>query len=211
MGKKLFPKPKGSAGRPAKDGERYACGKLKPPPPNPVVLAHRAALCADPLMATNPIDCMLANRWITEDQHRTACRYREDRHRAQLCGPNVPTQKDLSAPEGVDTRNLRFANLSFGEIAAIWDSVMGRTQMPVTDQEQAQHRAWERYKQASRSMTLEQFTEVDDVVMHDSWPQWVIQRKAGRFGTAWERKFKLLTDGLNAIMGAVYDTKARAA
>jgi len=212
MGKRTSPRANtGRGGRPRKEGDRYECGKLKPPPPNPVVLAQRAALCADPMMATNPIDVMLANRWISEDQHRTACRYREDHNRAQLCGPTVPTQQDLSAPEGVDARNLRFTNMTHGEIAAIWDSAMGRTPAPMTDQEDAQHRALERYKAANRAMTTDQQNEVNGVVLLDSWPQWVIQRRAGRFNTSWERKRVLLLDGLNAMQDKVYEPKRRAA
>lgn len=210
MGKATNPKPRSKGGRPRQEGERYACGKLRRPEPNPVVLAHRRALCEDPTKATNPIDVMLANRWISEDMHRTACRFREDRHRAQLCGPNVPTQKDLSAPEGVDARDVHFDRMPHADIAAIWDSAMGRTPAPVTDQEQAQQRAWERFKAACDAMTLEQRSEVEDVVLHDSWPQWVIQRRAGRFDTSWERKFTLLIDGLNAMMAGVYDRRMAA-
>ncbi len=210
MGKATNPKPRSNGGRPRKEGERYECGKLKRPEPNPIVLAHRRALCDDPTKATNPIDVMLANRWITEDQHRTACRFREDRHYAQLCGPNVPTQKDLSAPEGVDARGMNFSQMPNADVAAIWDSAMGRTPAAQTDQDQAQARAFSRYKSACEAMTAEQRAEVEDVVIHDSWPQWVIQRRAKRFGTSWERKYTLLIDGLNAMMAGVYDRRMAA-
>lgn len=210
MGKATNPK-RSKGGRPRQVGERYACGKLKPVGPNPVVVAHRQALCDDPTKATNPLDVMLANRWMTEDQHRTACRFREDRDRAQLCGPNVPTQKDLSAPEGVDARDVHFGQMPFADIAAIWDSAMGRTPPPATDREQSEGRAWQRFKDACSAMTLEQRSEVEDVVLHDSFPQWVFHRRQGRFDTSWERKRDLLLSGINAMMEAVYDRKARAA
>jgi hypothetical protein len=210
MGKATNPK-RSKGGRPRQEGDRYACGKLKPVGPNPVVVAQRQALCDDPTKATNPLDVMLANRWMTEDQHRTARRFAEDRARVDFGGPNVPTAKDLSAPEGVDARDLQWTNLSHAEIEAIWDSALGRTPPPANVCEDADRRAWERYQDAVRSMTREQHLEVQAVVLHDSWPQWVIQRRAGRFGTSWERKRDLLLSGINAMMEAVYDRKARAA
>lgn len=211
MGKATNPKPRSNGGRPRQEGERYACGKLRRPEPNPIVLAHRQALCDDPTLATNPLDVMLANRWITEDQHRTACRFREDRQRVDFGSPNVPTAKDLSAPEGVDARGMNFSQMPNADVAAIWDSAMGRCGLPQDESEEADRRVWRRYKDACLSMTRAELMEVEAVVIHDSWPQWVIQRRAKRFGTTWERKRDLLISGLNAMMEAVYDRKARAA
>lgn len=210
MGKATNPKPRSKGGRPRQEGERYACGKLRRPEPNPVVLAHRRALCEDPTKATNPIDVMLANRWISEDMHRTACRFREDRHRVEFGGPNVPTAKDLSAPEGVDARDLHWTNLSHAEIEAIWDSAMGRGGVPASESEKADLAVWRRYKEAVRCMTRDQHMEVQSVVCHDSFPQWVFHRRQGRFDTSWERKFTLLIDGLNAMMAGVYDRRMAA-
>lgn len=45
-------------------------------------------------------------------------------------------------------------------------------------------------------MTSEQREEVTNTVLRDSWPQWVLQRVSGRFGTAWERKREVLIAGL---------------
>lgn len=33
----------------------------------------------------------------------------------------------------------------------------------------------------------------------ESWPQWIVQRCAGRFDTPWERRHRLLAAGLEAI------------
>lgn len=46
-------------------------------------------------------------------------------------------------------------------------------------------------------MTPEQRQECHLVVIQDSWPQWVLQRAHGRFGTSWERKRNHPIEGLN--------------
>lgn len=205
------PKLRSKGGRPRKDGARYPSGDLRPAGPNPEVLARRLSLCDDVTMATTPIDVMLANRWITEDQHRTAARYRQDRNHAALSGPSVPVQRDLSGPEGAGARALSFAQLSDKEIAAVWDSALGRTPGPASDQHKSQAEAMERYQKANRAMTPDQRKEVNDVVVLDSWPQWVIQRRQGHFGTAWERKRDLLINGLDRLQQEIYAPRRKAA
>lgn len=204
------PKIRSKGGRPRKEGARYPSGELRPAGPNPEVIARRKALCGDVTMATNPIDVMLANRWITEDQHRTAARYRQDHRSAALCGPAVPTQRDLSAPAGVDTRDQSFATMPDKDIAAVWDSAMSRTPPAANDQQAGQTRAMDRYREANRILTVAQRMEVNDVVLLDSWPQWVLQRRAGNFTTSWERKRDLLIDGLDLIQ-ELYAPRRKAA
>ena len=204
------PRGRSKGGRPRKEGARYPSGDLRPVGPNPETVARRRTLCDDVTMATTPIDVMLANRGITEDQHRTAVRYRQDHGYAGLCGPAVPTQRDLSAPEGADARALTFAQLSDKEIAAVWDSAMGQTPPPANDRHASQAKAMDRYREANRLMTVRQRQEVNDVVLLDSWPQWVIQRRAGHFTTSWESKRVLLIDGLDRIQ-EVYGPRQKAA
>lgn len=204
------PRLRSKGGRPRKEGARYPSGDLRPVGPNPEIVARRQTLCSDVTMATTPIDVMLANRWITEDQHRTAARYRQDHAHAGLEGPSVPTQRDLSAPEGVDARGVTFAHMTNAEVAAVWDSAMGRTPAPANDQHASQARSMDRYREANRLMTVGQRNEVNDVVLLDSWPQWVIQRRAGRFDTTWERKRELLIAGLDLIQ-TLYGPRQKAA
>lgn len=205
------PRIRSKGGRPRKEGARYPSGDLRPAGPNPETIARRQALCSDVTMATNPIDVMLANRWITEDQHRTAARYRQDHAHAALNGPTVPTQRDLSAPTGVDTRGVSFAHMTDEEVAAVWDSAMSRTPPAANDQHASQSKAMDRYREANRMMTVAQRNEVNDVVLLDSWPQWVLQRRlAGRFDTSWERKRELLIDALDLIQ-TLYAPRRKAA
>ena len=48
-------------------------------------------------------------------------------------------------------------------------------------------------------MTAAEQAEVFACFCLESWPQWIVQRCAGRFDTPWERKHRLLTAGLEAI------------
>lgn len=197
-------------GRPRQDGARYPSGELRPAGPNPETIARRQALCSDVTMATTPIDVMLANRWITEDQHRTAARYRQDHAHAGLDGPTVPTQRDLSAPASVDARGQSFAAMPAKDVAAVWDSAMSRNPPAANDRDAGQARSMDRYREANRMLTPAQRNEVNDVVLMDSWPQWVLQRRAGNFTTTWERKRDLLIDGLNLIE-SLYAPRRKAA
>lgn len=184
-------------GRPRKEGERYPSGDLKPQGPNPIVVEHRKALCDDITKATCPIDVMLANRWISMDDHRNAVRYRRDHDQARLQGPNVPVQKDQSVAQGADARDLRFTNLTHKEIADIWDSAMRPSRGGPSDQ--GQKEAMRRWVAAGDALTQEQRDELHNVVLLDSWPQWVLQRRAGRMNTSWERKFDLLMAALASL------------
>jgi hypothetical protein len=82
------------AGRKRLDGERYACGKRRPPAPNPKVVALRRAMLGGEApspgalaAAENPLDLMLARGWIDEPLHRAAADYAALHRRAALDGP----------------------------------------------------------------------------------------------------------------------------
>ena len=52
-------------------------------------------------------------------------------------------------------------------------------------------------------MTPNERAEVHNVCILDSWPQWILQRRAGRMATRWERKRDLLISGLRAVRRAL--------
>ena len=231
MGKATNPKPRSKGGRPRQEGERYECGKLKPPAPNEKVLAFREAVASNRTRAENPLDTMLENGWITHDQYITACKFRDDRRAAKMGGPAMPVAKDLSEPEGIDARDWSFSRMKNEEVVELWNRVFSRTPPTPERQTEVEAAAWDRYKRAAKTMTLEQFTEVHDVVMRDSWPMWVIlwakhkrdrerlkatlspaefEALPERAPTSWDRRRTLLIDGLNAMMAGVYDRRMAA-
>jgi hypothetical protein len=110
-------------------------------------------------------------------------------------GPTVAVQRDQSTPEGADVRALSFAHLTDKEVAAIWDSAMPPARSPSDDQDR-RAKATRQWKEINDAMTSAERQEVFNVVILDSWPQWIIQRASGRFGTAWEANRFLLMEGL---------------
>ncbi len=232
MGKATNPK-RSKGGRPRQGGDRYACGKLKPPAPNEKVVAFRDFVCKDRKRAENPLDAMLANDWITHDQYLTACKFRDDRNASKIGGPKMPVAKDLSEPDGIDARGWSFARMKNEEVAKLWDKAFSSTPRTPERQTEVQAAAWDRYKRCARAMTFDQLTEVHDVAVRNNWPMWMIlwaqedrareKLKAtlspaefaalpkDRKRTSWDRQRDLLLSGINAMMEAVYDRKARAA
>ncbi len=118
----------------------------------------------------------------------------------------VPYEQAPAVMEGVS-----FAHMTDKEVAQVWDSAMSRTPPAANDQHASQSKAMDRYREANRMMTVAQRNEVNDVVLLDSWPQWVLQRRlAGRFDTSWERKRELLIDALDRIQ-TLYAPRRKAA
>lgn len=186
-------------GRPKKANvERYPSGQIKRELPNPLVLEHRAMLCDNPVMATIPLDTALANGWITEDQHRAGVMFKRIHARAQIGAPGVQLSADRSVPVGSGARDLQFAHLTDKEIVSIWESAM--PDEPTADEDETRaSRAMKAWRALNEAMRPEVRQEVFNVCILDSWPQWIIQRRAGRFDTSWERKYLLLIDGLAVI------------
>lgn len=70
-------------GRPRLEGPRQACGRLKPPTPNPVVVAQRRVLLSKPDAkgvglrdAENALDLLLARGWLPVTLHHAAREFR---------------------------------------------------------------------------------------------------------------------------------------
>jgi len=187
-------------GRPKAQGERYACGKLRPQKPNARVVDIRQAFGLAKLgQKFTPVEVAFERGWIDEDSYRAAARYAALYRLASYGAPRVAMRKDRTMPDGANVRDLNFAHLTDKEIAAIWDSALPSKSIQGDDLERREN-ATKAWKIANDAMTPQQRQEVFNVVVLDSWPQWVIQRAAGRFGTAWEAKRDLLLGGLAFLL-----------
>lgn len=197
MGKATSPRVRRSkGGRPRQDGDRYPSGKLRPPQPNDRVLAIRRSFGLDKLgQQFTPIEVAFHRGWIDEATYWTAARYAVLYRVAVTGGPGYANQNLPEAPASVEVRALSFAHLTDAEVTAIWDSAMGEP-ISATDEDR-RVRATKRWREVNERMSADQRREVMSVVILDGWPQWIIQRAAGRFETTWERKRELLLTGLN--------------
>lgn len=208
MGKGLNPRKPGKStgGRPPKEGDRYPSGKLKRPGPNQLMVDRRKALCADVTMASCPLDAAFSNGWISPAEYAAGQAYIAVHARANLGSPGIPSQADHSQPDPVaDIRRVSWSALSDNEIGRIWDSAMRDlgTEGGLARLEEEAADAMVKWKALSAAMTLAERTEVDNVCIRESWPQWILQRAAGRMDTSWEKSRKILVAGLRAIRQAL--------
>lgn len=200
MGKATTPRvsSRSKGGRPKQSGDRYPSGKLRPQKPNEKVVEIRQAFGLEKLgQKFTPIEVAFHRGWIDEETYWAAARYAA-LHRTAMAGAGAPqhaNQNLREAPNTVDVRALSFAALTDREVAAIWDSAMGSERSPQTDEER-QAKATRLLRCWNARMTPEQLEEIGNTVLRDSWPQWIIQRVAGRFGTSWERTREVLIAGL---------------
>ena len=207
-------------GRPLQDGPRTAGGRLKVEP-NARVVAERAALGIGEAGARmGPIRFAYSKGWLSMAHMVVADVYTDAYGNAGLGGTGFSAQRDSSIETGaadnlrIDWSTLDNAQVmalgwnafSAKEVAAIWDSAF-RAQGPYLGKVSAL-RKW---KAMSASMSPAERNEVDQVVLRDSWPQWVIQRNAGRMDTSWEAKRDLLISGLGKMGRAVKALKDEAA
>ncbi len=198
---RLVVKPGTGRGRPRQTGDRDAGGRLRPPGPNPKVVAERRALVGqdgDIARASSPLDLALARGWISQGQHRAGTNYARLYRMSRLGAPDRDVGFGLrEAPgvEAVDPRGLR--EMSDCEIAAAFDGVFDRVERG--DAEARASAAFREWKALNALMSPDEQREVFLVCVRDSWPQWIVQRAAGRFGTRWEAAHGALIAGLNAI------------
>lgn len=205
MGKSLNPRKPGvsTGGRPPQEGERYPSGKLKRPGPNQLMVERRKAMCEDVTMASCPFDLAFAKGWISAGEYSAGRAYIAVHARANLGSPGIPSQSDHSMPEPVgDIRAVSWSALSDDEITRIWDSAL-RDSGPSGTRDEQTALAQRQWKAACAAMTLAEQTEVDNVCVRESWPQWVIQRSAGHMDTSWEKSRTVLISGLRAIRQAL--------
>jgi hypothetical protein len=186
-------------GRPRKAGPRHPSGQLvQKVEPNAKVIELRRALLgpsagARLADAEDPMSLALARGWISEAQHRAGLAY------ASLWRRTHPQRRAPGLEETAESasRDLRrIGEMSDAELAAAFDVVFSLRGAP-SEAELADARL--RYNSLSRAMTAAEQSEVFLCFCLGSWPQWLLQRCAGRFETAWERKHRLLVSGLETL------------
>jgi hypothetical protein len=189
-------------GRPRKDGPRHPSGQLvqKVEPNAKVVELRRALLGEAPAArladAEDPMALALARGWISEAQHRAGERYANAWRRSH------PQRRAQGLTETIEpaARDLRrVSEMSDAEIAVAFDEVFSEraSRGPPSEAEQVEARL--RYNSMSRVMTAAEQAEVFLCFCLASWPQWILQRCAGRFDTSWERKHRQLVSGLETL------------
>lgn len=189
-------------GRPRKAGPRHPSGQLvqKAEPNAKVVELRRALLGEAPQArladAEDPMSLAQARGWITAEQHQAGLRYAAAWRRSHP-QHRAPGLTETAEPAARDLR--RVSEMSDEEIAAAFETVFSdaASRGPPSEAEQVEARA--RYNAMSRAMTAAEQAEVFLCFCLASWPQWILQRCAGRFDTAWERKHRLLVSGLETL------------
>jgi hypothetical protein len=168
------------SGRPRKDGERYANGRLKPAGPNERVLAQRRALLGEPeagvgqlKAAENPLDLMLARRWVTPDLHQAGRNFAALHALARLSLPPVRTSD-------IET-NVRAISQARTDPVAIWRL----------------NEVWAQLAQDARNALIE-------VCVLEAWPPWLIgAARAGepeiQRALLASRRRRALEEGLAAV------------
>jgi hypothetical protein len=179
--------------------------------PNAKVVELRRALLGDTPSARladaeDPMALALARGWISEAQRRAGAAYAAVWRRTHP-QRRAPGLAEAAEPASRDLRRL--GEMSDAEIAAAFDAIFCANDAggPPSEAELAEARL--RYNTLSRAMTAAEQNEVFLCFCLASWPQWVLQRCAGRFETAWERKHRLLVSGLETL--AAVRTPRRAA
>jgi hypothetical protein len=152
-----------------------------------------AARLAD---AEDPMSLALARGWINEAQHRAGAVYAQAWRRSHP-QRRAPGLTETADPAGRDLR--RVSEMSDAEIATAFDAIFATPAAQGPLSEAAQVEARLRYNSMSRSMTAAEQNEVFLCFCLASWPQWILQRCAGRFDTSWERKHRLLVSGLSTL------------
>jgi hypothetical protein len=169
--------------------------------PNARVIELRRALLGEAVSARladaeDPMALALARSWISEAQHRAGAAYAAVWRRTHP-QRRAPGPTEISEPAARDLR--RIGEMSDAELATAFDAVFSASEArgPPSEAELAEARL--RYNAMSRAMTAAEQNEVFLCFCLASWPQWVLQRCAGRFDTAWERKHRLLVSGLETL------------
>jgi hypothetical protein len=193
-----------SRGRPRKEGARHPSGQLvRKVDPNPKVAAIRQALMGGERgvrceAAEDPMALALARGWISAEQHRAGATYAAlwRRSHPQRRAPGLTETPETAAR---DVRPVR--EMSDAELAAAFDKVFVEAEASAPPSEESQVEARSRYNAQSRAISPAEQNEVFLCFCLGSWPQWLLQRCAGRFDTSWERKHRLLVSGLETLSG----------
>ena len=142
----------------------------------------------------------VARGWISEAQYRAGLAYAKAWRRSHP-QRRTPGLEEMQEPAQRDPRGV--AEMSDAEIAAAFDSIFSgpESRGPLSEAELAEARL--RYNTLSRAISPAEQNEVFLCFCLGSWPQWILQRCAGRFDTPWERKHRLLASGLETLAAAL--------
>lgn len=212
MGKATNPRRvTGKGGRPRQEGERYPNGRLKPAGANERSLEIRKGFGLSKLnQRMVPLDVAHSNGWLSDVDYLTGIRF-ANLHQAagfnragsamgSTLEVDMPTEVSLSV--SLHAKSF-FAGLPHNELAALWDRVFDRGERDANKSNEGAAKAMKLWKAANAAMTAEERDEVTNVCVLDSWPQWIIQRSAGREGTTWEAKRDILISGLMKVRAAI--------
>jgi hypothetical protein len=188
------------------------------------MVRHREELCERPELATTPLDCAYGNGWVTIEEHKIGGIYASLCYGVGLVRRTGAAGNRLEATPGGGAR-FRWTDLDDKEISAIWDSVFGEG-CDLAPSEARDMALYGRYRCLRDAMTNQEAQEVFLVCVMDSWPQWLAQRLVGRgierraqaenramtddelarrakrFSSSWEVKYKILRAGLKAMARA---------
>jgi hypothetical protein len=211
----------GRAGRPKKAGERYACGKLKPPGPNARIIAERRRLLGgdslDLSMASNPLDLAFARGWLSVRRYRAARALMTIRRRAGLKSPGWVLSR---MPEALTSEIGRpgegaVANgplgLTRGELVAAWDGAFNRP--AAEDQEAAATWATAQWRAIYRDLTPDERREVDRICVEGEWPGWIVETVIDPDAdvyVGWKRRKRMFEAGLDKVSAVLWPRTAPA-
>lgn len=172
MGKATNPRQKASTGRgrPREDGERYACGKLKPPKPNERMMQQREA--GDRAGGEHPLDYALAKGLITQRQHRAGMSFASCYTSTGLgrAGGSAGASAETEPTGGEIVDN--WSALPDADVAALWDRLAGATAVPA-DREARSAKAMARWKELNDDLSPAQRPHVFRVCIQSDWPLWM--------------------------------------
>jgi hypothetical protein len=157
-----------------------------------------------------PLDVAHKNGWLSDVDYLTGIRFanlhqaagfsRAASAMAATMEVEAPTEVSLSVT--LEAKSF-FSSLPGNELVALWDRVFDRGERDPVQAEAAAAKAMRQWQTANAAMTPQERGEVTDVCVLDSFPQWILQRAAGRMDTSWERKRDLLISGLTKVRSAL--------
>lgn len=164
------------AGRPRKEGDRYANGRLKPSGPNATVIEKRRA--GDAEAGEHPLDFALSQKWITERQHRDAMAYRSIYNGAHIGGPKLSSGSLMEVPPQ-EALTMNWSQMSDGEITEIFDAVFG-DDIPPANPEEAHAQALARWRILNLHLSSAERQQLFLVSVMGSWPFWMTRTAADK-------------------------------
>lgn len=201
------------------DPARFPGGKLRPPAPNPRVLAARKVLGVSDRSTLTPLAFAYSKGWISSKTLVISEAYREAHQRAGIGAPGVSVPKDDSFAFGAsaelkrdwyamtdsEVRSLPWHSLTYGEINAIWESALP---VPTGEGAPGGGQSLRRWRIMSSAATREELATIDRTVLWGCWPSWIIERNEGREDERAEKDRALLISGLAKMDAAWRAAKA---